>query len=406
MSARVRIVIIGGSFGGLTTAYELRRHLGRERAEVTLLAKDEHFRFVPSFPWVAMGRRNLEQISFPLAQPLAKKHVAFAQETVINIDTDAKVVSTTHAEHPYDFLVVATGHRSANEAVPGLGPFDGPGHSPMSAKETEELAQAIRGLLADPGPVVVGAAPGASCIGPVYELAFELDHLLRQRKLRHQVPIAVLTPEPFLGHMGMGGAGTIRQLLEGALEERDITYRTSVAITRITTEAVEAEGLVPTPSLCSIVIPPLAGVEAVAASPGLSNPKGFVPVDDHYRHKTADGVYAVGVAVALPPAGETPVPVNFPKTGHMTEQMAEIAVRDLAARIDGREGTTAELSARCVLDMGDRGAYMAVDPVRPPRNRIPTVSEGRRWLYTKQVFERAYLATARRGRRMPTTLGW
>ncbi|MDA8071742.1 MAG: hypothetical protein M0Z82_09120, partial [Actinomycetota bacterium] len=41
---------------------------------------------------------------------------------------------------------------------------------------------------------------------------------------------------------------------------------------------------------------------AVASSPGLANPKGFIPVDDHYRHQVADGVYAVGVAVALPPA--------------------------------------------------------------------------------------------------------
>ncbi len=89
MSARVRIVILGGSFGGLTTAYELRRHLSPERAEITLLAKDERFSFVPSFPWVAMGRRSLEQISFPLAAPLAKKQVAFAQETVTDIDTDA-----------------------------------------------------------------------------------------------------------------------------------------------------------------------------------------------------------------------------------------------------------------------------------------------------------------------------
>ncbi|MHB1850293.1 MAG: NAD(P)/FAD-dependent oxidoreductase [Acidimicrobiales bacterium] len=402
----VRIVVVGGSFGGLATAYELRRHLSPERAEITLVAKDDQFRFVPSFPWVAMGQRRLEQISFPLAGPLANKHVAFAQETVTGIDTATRVVSTNAGEHPYDFLVVATGHRSANEAVPGLGPFDGPGHSPMSAQETTELAGAIQALLADPGPVVVGAAPGASCIGPVYELAFELDHLLRHRKLRHQVPMTVLTPEPFLGHMGMGGAGKIRQLLEGALEERDIAYRTSVAIAKITEDAVESTDAAPTPSVLSIVIPPLAGVEAVAASPGLANPKGFIPVDDHYRHHQADGVYAVGVAVALAPAGETPVPVNFPKTGHMTEQMAGIAARDLAARIEGREGATAELSARCVLDMGDRGAYMAVDPVRPPRDRIPTVSEGRRWLYAKQAFERAYLYSARRGRKMPTALGW
>ncbi len=406
MTGRVRIVIVGGSFGGLATAYELRRHLGPERAEITLVAKDDQFRFVPSFPWVAMGRRSLEQISFSLAGPLANKHVAFAHETVTGVDTENKVVATSGTEHPYDFLVVATGHRSANEAVEGLGPFDGPGHSPMSAGETTELAKAIRALLTDPGPVVVGAAPGASCIGPVYELAFELDHLLRRRKLRHRVPMTVLTPEPFLGHMGMGGAGKIRQLLEGALEERDVAYRTSVAITKITAETVETEGASPTPSLLSIVIPPLAGVDAVAKSPGLANPKGFIPVDDHYRHQTADGVYAVGVAVALPPVGDTPVPVNFPKTGHMTEQMAGIAARDLAARVEGREGTTAELSARCVLDMGDRGAYMAVDPVRPPRDQIPTVSEGRRWLYAKQAFERAYLFSARRGQKMPTALGW
>ena len=406
MTGRVRIVIAGGSFGGLTTAYELRRHLGPDRAEITLIAKDDRFAFVPSFPWVALGRRSLEQISFGLAGPLAAKHVAFAHETVTGIDTGAKVVLTDHAEHPYDFLVVATGHRSANDAVEGLGPFDGPGHSPMSAPETEELAGAVRRLLSDPGPVVVGAAPGASCIGPVYELAFGLDHLLRRRALRHKVPITVLTPEPFLGHMGMGGAGKIRQLLEGALEERDIAYRTSVAITAITDDAVETEGERSTPSVCSIVIPPLAGVRAVATSPGLTNPKGFVPVDDHYRHQTADNVYAVGVAVALPPAGETAVPVNFPKTGHMTEQMAGIAATDLAARVEGRQGPTAELSARCVLDMGDRGAYMSVDPVRPPRDRIPTVSEGRRWLLAKQAFERAYLYHARRGRKMPTTLGW
>ena len=403
----VRVVIAGGSFGGLTAAYELRRHLSPDQVTITLIAKDRRFTFVPSLPWVAMGARSLEQISFDLAGPLARKNVAFAHDTITGVDPERKIVTTEQAEHAYDFLVIATGHRSANEAVEGLGPFDGPGHSPMSAPEAEELRGAIRALLEKPGPVVVGAAPGASCIGPAYELAFELDHLLRSRKLRHRVPITFLTPEPFLGHMGMGGAGKIRQLLEGELEERDISYRTSVAVTRITADTVEVEGAIPVPSVLSIVIPPLAGVDAVAASVGLSNPKGFVPVDGHYRHQVLDGVYAVGVAVAMAPVADTPVPVNFPKTGHMTEQMGRITAQDIAARIEGHDGgTAAELSARCVLDMGDRGAYMAVDPVRPPRNRVPTVSEGRRWLIAKRVFERTYLWHARRGRRMPTTLGW
>ncbi len=406
MSAKVRIVIVGGSFGGLTTAYELRRRLGPERAAITLISKDERFTFVPSLTWVAMGTRTVPQISFDLAGPLTSRHVAFLHETVTGIDAERKIVTTTQAEHPYDFLVVATGHRSANEAVEGLGPFVGPGHSPMSPPEAEELASAVRALLADPGPVVVGAAPGASCIGPAYELAFELDYLLRRRKQRHLVPMTFVTPEPFLGHLGMGGAGKIRQLLEGALEERDIAYRTSVAVTKITPDAFEIDGAGAVSSALSIVIPPLAGVDAVAKSPGLANPKGFVPTDAHYRHQTADGLYAVGVAVALPPVGETPVPVNFPKTGHMTEQMAKIAASDIVARIEGREAATAELSARCLLDMGDRGVHLAVDPVRPPRDKIPTVSEGRQWLVAKRAFERMYLWQAQHGRRMPTAFGW
>lgn len=402
----VRVVILGGSFGGLTSAYELRHLLGKERVEITLISKERRFTFIPSLPWVAMGSRSLERISFDLAGPLARRGVAFAHELVLSVDAERKVVAIERAERPYDFLIVATGHRSANEAVVGLGPFDGPGHSLMSPPEAEELRDALSRLLADPGPVVVGAAPGASCIGPAYEFAFELDHLLRQRRLRHAVPITFVTPEPDLGHMGIGKVGRLRQFLEGELEERDIAYRTSAAITKITAGAVEVDGPESIPSALSMVIPPLAGVEAVATSPGLSNPKGFVPVDAHYRHPDLDGIYAVGVAVAMAPAEETPVPVNFPKTAHMTEQMATIAVRDIAARIDGHEGKTAALTARCILDMGDRGAYLAVDPVRPPRDKIPTLSEGRRWLLAKRLFERAYLWHAKRGRHMSATLGW
>ena len=355
---------------------------------------------------MAIESRTLDQISFDLAPALAQKQVDFACETVLGIDHPAKTVTTDRAQRRYDFLVVATGHRSANEAVEGLGPFDGPGHSLMSASEAEELRSAITRLYSDPGPVVVGAAPGASCIGPAYELAFELDHQLRRRRMHHAVPITFVTPEPFLGHMGMGGAGTIRQLLEGAFDERDIEYRTSAAVTRITAGSVEVDGSHPISSALSMVIPPLAGVEAVATSQGLSNPKGFVPVDGLYRHVDAENVYAVGVAVAMAPVADLPVPVNFPKTGHMTEQMATIAAHDIAARIDGREGTRHELSARCVMDMGDRGVYMAVDPVRPPRDRIPHVSEGRHWLLAKRAFERLYLYSARHGRRVPTGLGW
>ena len=401
----MRVVIVGGSFGDLTAAYELRKLLARSKCEITLVCKDRRFVFIPSLPWVAMGSKTLDQISFDLEKPLARKKIDFVHAAALRVDPQTQKVVTDGDEYSYDYLVIATGHRSANEAVPGLGPFDGPGHSLMSPLEAEEAGRAVSAFLENPGPMVVGCAPGASCIGPAYEFAFQIDHLMRRKKIRHKAPIAFVTPEPFLGHLGVGGVGKARQFLEGEFEERDIRYYTSVAVSRITESSVELADGKAFESQFSLVIPSLAGVKAVTDSLGVGNPKGFVPVDEHYRHTEFQNIYAVGVAVAFPPVDETPVPVNFTKTGHMTEQMAVIAAHNIAAEVQGGEMRSRPLFAECILDMGGRAAQIKVDPVRPPRN-IAKVTEGRRWLWVKRVFERYYLWKAKRGKTVSGGLGW
>ena len=401
----MRVIIIGGSFGGLTTAYELRKHLDQGKCEITLLSKEPDFVFIPSLPWVTMGSRSLDQISFGLVGPLKRRGIIFVHTTVEGIDPNEQKVFTDGESYSYDYLVIATGHRSANEAVPGLGPWDGPGHSLMSPPEAEEAREGLKIFLRELGPIVVGCAPGASCIGPAYEFAFEIDHLLRKRKSRHKVPIVFVTPEPFLGHFGVGGMGRVRQFFEGELEARDIKYYTSAAVSEISETSVQLADGKTFESRFSLIIPPLAGVKAVSDSPKLSNPKGFIPVDEGFRHKEFPNIYAVGVAVAYPPVDETPVPVNFPKTGHMTEQMAAIAAHNIAADIRGGERLARDIWVDCIMDMGATGAHMRADPVRPPRN-IAEVGEGRRWLWAKRLFERYYLWKAKRGKTISSGWGW
>lgn len=399
----MRLVVIGGSFGGLTVAHEMKRRLPHRECDVTVITKDRRFVFIPALPWVALGTKTLEQISFDLEKPLSRKGVHCVEATVRRIDPRAQQVYTDTEAYDYDYLVIATGHRSANEAVPGLGPFDGPGHSLMSPPEAAEARDAWAQFLQHPGPVVVGCAPGASCIGPAYEFAFEIDHVLKRRHMRHRVPITFVTPEPFLGHLGIGGVGKARQFLEGEFEQRDIRYRTSAAVSKITEAFVElADGKV-LASCYSLIIPPLAGVQAITDSPGLGNPKGFIPVDAQYRHREFPHIYAVGVAVAFPPVEETPVPVNFPKTGHMTEQMARLAAHNLVTEIRGGDRLSQDLFAECIMDMGDTAAHMVADPVRPPRNRA-TVREGKRWLWAKKLFAHYYLWKLKRG--VPYSPGW
>ncbi|NQV55242.1 MAG: FAD-dependent oxidoreductase [Rhodospirillales bacterium] len=392
----MHIVIIGGSFGGLTTAYDLRRLLPRRQYEITVISKERRFIFIPSLPWVAMGSKTIADISFDLERPLTSKGVNFVEAAVTGIDPQARKVHTDQEAFDYDYLVIATGHRSANEAVEGLGPFDGPGHSLMSPPEAEEARDALAAFLDDPGPMVIGCAPGASCVGPAYEFLFEVHHALKQRSLASKVPITFVTPEPFLGHFGVGGFGKIRQFLEGELEDRDVRYHTSVAISKITAGSVELEDGTEFESRFSLVIPPLAGVKPVAEAEGLANPKGFIPVDPNYRHKDFGTIYAVGVAVALPPVEETPVPVNFPKTGHMTEQMAKIAAGNIAADILGGEKTSPDLRVECIMSMGTEGAHIFADPVRPPRN-VSAMSNGKRWLWAKKFFSNYYLWKMKRG---------
>jgi sulfide:quinone oxidoreductase len=392
----MNILVIGGSFGGLTTAFDLRRLLPRREHEITVIAKERRFIFIPSLPWVAMGAKTITDISFDLERPLKRKGIGFVEAAVNRIDPDARKVHTDSESYDYDYLVIATGHRSANEAVPGLGPFDGPGHSLMSPPEAEEVRETWSAFLRDPGPMVIGCAPGASCLGPAYEFLFEAHHALKRLSLCHKAPITFVTPEPFLGHFGVGGFGKIRQFLEGELEGRDVRYHTSTAVTKITGNSVELADGKTLESRYSLIIPPLAGVKAIAESPGIGNPKGFIPVDGHYRHKDFPSVYAVGVAVALPPVEETPVPVNFPKTGHMTEQMAKIAARNIAADITGGEKTSHELMVECIMDMGDEAAHIVADPVRPPRN-VSDFSVGKRWLWAKKFFAGYYLWKLRRG---------
>ncbi|MEE8365945.1 MAG: FAD-dependent oxidoreductase [Gammaproteobacteria bacterium] len=392
----MHIVIIGGSFGGLNVAYDLRRLLPHKIHKITVISKEPRFIFIPSLPWVAMGSKTIDSISFALERPLKSKGIDFIEAAVDRIDPKANRVHTATETVDYDYLVVATGHRSANEAVPGLGPFDGPGHSLMSPPEAEEVRDTWAAFLEDPGPMVIGCAPGASCLGPAYEFLFEAHHALKRRKLCHKAPITFITPEPFLGHFGVGGFGKIRQFLEAELEDRDVRYYLSTEITRITADAVETADGVTFESRYSLIIPPLAGVAAVADAPGLGNPKGFIPVDAYYCHNEFTNIYAVGVAVALPPVEQTPVPVNFPKTGHMTEQMARIAAKNIAADILGRQKTTHELMAECIMDMGDEGVHIVADPVRPPRN-VSSLSSGKRWLWAKRFFSNYYLWKLRRG---------
>ena len=194
------IVIIGAGLGGMPAAYELRAILPREH-HVTVVNPIPHFQFTPSNPWVAVGWRRNEEITMPIAPHLAKKGIGFVPSAVVAIDAAANAVRLENGETlAYDYLVITTGPKLAFDEVPGAGPRRSNGgghtHSVCTTGHAEMFWAEYQEFLKHPGPIVVGAMPGASCFGPAYEFAFIVDADLRKRKLRHKVPISFVTSEP------------------------------------------------------------------------------------------------------------------------------------------------------------------------------------------------------------------
>ncbi|MEE8329000.1 MAG: FAD-dependent oxidoreductase [Thermodesulfovibrionia bacterium] len=389
----VRIVIIGGSFGGLTTAFELRRHLGK-KAEITLLSDRDEFVFIPSLPWVAMGWKRPEDITLSLDAILKPKGIKFIHEEAEGVDADASKVVTKSQEIPYDYLVIATGPALVFSAVPGLGPAGGHTECIFELDMALKTREAWNKFLEDPGPIVVGSVQGVSCFGPAYEYAFEVETELRRRKIRHKVPITFVTSEPYIGHFGICGLKTSRRVLEDEFANRDIKFIANQAVEEFTPGMAKLKDGTKLPYKLSMFAPPMAGVKAVFH---LGNPKGFIPVDKNYRHKDHKNILCVGVAMAIAPPEQTPVPTGVPKTGYMTVEMAKDAARTIVADIAGRPVSEPEpLGVLCLVDMGDTAILVKAKPLLPPRQEAMW-KKGIIYKWGKHAFERYYLWKIKNG---------
>ena len=405
-----KILVLGAGIGGMSVAYELRAALNPQQATITVIGQGTAFSFTPSNPWVAVGWRKPEDICIDAPKYLDKKKIGFEPSGAARLIPEQNRVELGDGRQlEYDYLVIATGPRLAFDEVPGLGPQ---AHTQSICTTGHALTawQAYEAFLKDPGPIVIGAAPGVSCFGPAYEFAMILDADLRKRKLRDRVPMTYVTSEPYVGHMGLGGVGDSKGLLESELRQRHIKWITNAKVTGASATELQAEELDDhgqvvrrhaLPFKYAMVMPPFTGVDAVRTAPARCNPRGFVKIDAHQRNPDFPNVYAAGVCVAIPPVEQTPVPTGAPKTGFMIESMVTAIVHNIRAEIEGRPiEATATWNAICLADMGDTGAAFVALPQIPPRN--VTWAKVGKWVHLAKVaFEKYFLAKMRSGNTEP-----
>lgn len=404
------VVILGAGTGGMPCAYEMKEALGPSH-QVTVINASDTFQFVPSNPWVGVGWRTPEDITFPIRPYLEKKGIGFIAKAADSIDPGANTITLADGETvTYDYLVITTGPKLFFEEVEGSGPDGGHTYSICTVDHARKAWDGYRQLINEPGPVVVGAMPFASCFGPAYEYAFILDTDLRKRKMRDKVPMTYVTSEPYIGHLGLGGVGDSKGMLESELRSRHINWICNAKVTRVEegkmfvdelNESGELANQHELPFNYSMMLPAFKGVDAVANVDKLCNPRGFVMVDSNQRNPTYPNIYSAGVCIAIPPVEATPVPTGAPKTGYMIESMVTAIVGNIKEEIDGQQPThEGTWNAICLADMGDTGAAFVALPQIPPRN-VNWFKKGKWVHYAKVAFEKYFIRKMKRGSSEP-----
>jgi sulfide:quinone oxidoreductase len=404
-----RIVILGAGIGGMPMAYEMREK-ARAEDKITVVSNAPYFQFTPSNPWVAVNWRTRDDITLDIAPLLARKNIDFTSAGAKRVHPERNVLELNDGvELEYDFLIIATGPKLAFDEVEGLGP-KGHTSSVCHVEHAVEAGKAWETFIKDPGPIVVGAVQGASCYGPAYEFAFIMDTDLKRRKIRDKVPMTFVTAEPYIGHLGLGGVGDSKGLMESAMRDRHVKWICNAKVTKVEAGKMfvaehNDDGTVKKehelPFKYSMMLPAFKGIDAVFGIEGLTNPRGFIVVDAFQRNPKFNNIYAVGVCVAIPPVEVTPVPTGTPKTGYMIESMVTATAHNIRAVLDGNEpDEKATWNAICLADFGDTGAAFVALPQIPPRN-VNWFKEGK-WVHLAKIaFEKYFLRKMKKGTTEP-----
>lgn len=395
------VVVVGAGIAGVPAAYALKSRL-TSGDQVTVVSDKDYFHFVPSNPWVAMGWRDRPDVAFPIEPYLAERGIKFVCSALQGIAPESSEIKLANGQTlKYDYLLIATGVEGNFDEMPGLAAYT---HSVLHIEQAEKAHAAYREFVKNPGPIVVGAMQGSSVLGPVYEYAFLADADLKRRNIRGRVPITLVTPEPWPGHLGLGAAGASREAVEAALKDTGIKVIANARTLRVEAgkihvaeldEAGDEKALHELPYAYSVYWPSFRGVAAVRNASALVNKKGLVEVDEYMRNRAYHNVFATGICVAHGVVERTPLEVGAPDSVYSIQKETETAVFNIVASLRG-ESMVSNIPqrARWLADMGESGATYLSAPQVPLRD-INWMRQGR-WVHLAKVdFEKYFINRVR-----------
>jgi sulfide:quinone oxidoreductase len=310
----MRVLILGAGFGGLELATMLSD--SGESFEVTLIDQSDAFVFGYSKLDVMFGRTTMDAVRLPYAD-LSKPAVQFVQETVLEIDPEAKTARTSGGTYEADVLVVALGADYAVDATPGLAGVD----EFYSVSGAETLAEKLPSF--DGGRVVVGICDAPyKCPPAPSEASLLLHDYLGDRGVRADTEITFVSP---LGTPIPPSPETSQALLT-AFGERGIEWIGGTRIASIDNGSVaRLDDGRELPFDLFLGVPKHRAPDVVIESGMTEN--GYIPVSSQTLQTKYPAVYAVGDVTTA----------GVPKAGVFAEGAARVVGENLIAVARGGE---------------------------------------------------------------------
>jgi sulfide:quinone oxidoreductase len=182
---------LGGGFGGLSAANEIRKSLSSSQVKITVVDKKNWFMVGFAKLWIIKGTRTFENSTGSLTG-LAKKEIDFLNEEILHIDLKNMNVKTTTKDLSYDFLIIAVGAMLAPQKIPGLVEN---GLNLYDYKESEKIHEKIKKLKSGTIAISIMGMP-YKCPPAPFEASLIIDSMLREDGIRDSVQIHFYSPAP------------------------------------------------------------------------------------------------------------------------------------------------------------------------------------------------------------------
>jgi len=360
MAGSKQVLILGGGFGGLTSANLIRKSLSQEECEITVVDKYQYFMMGLVNLWILSGSRKLEDSQVALNN-LQDKGIKFLNDEITGIDPSENSVTTKTNPNKlkYDYLVVALGAEIAPELIDGFEDNDESCFNVYDAKQVPHLREKILSLKSGRVVVCIADIP-YKCPPAPYEVSLLINDILVKNATRESIDLNMYVPT----QIALPVAGpTMSQDVVKLLNNNHINFHPLHKLKRVSDKkTIEFENGNKTSYDVLVMIPPHQVPKIIKDSNLLGDgDQHWINVDRFTLRTKYKNVFAIGDVTEIRLDQTT----TIPKAGIFAEGEAKIVSQQIIneiKNINSKKAVKFDGKGFCFMEIGDKKAgYIDTD---------------------------------------------